>query len=160
MEGVNAGAAGKPGGARARGRRAKTLLQYANKPIPLIMHYVSRRPVPHALVLLGIVAAVGCGLGSQFAIKDAPILLFDEATSALDSASEEAIQRALDRLMKGRTVVAIAHRLSTLQSIDRIAVIQHARLVDDGTPNELSRRAGIFRDVLLRQERRAATGNR
>ncbi|CAB3749122.1 ABC transporter ATP-binding protein [Paraburkholderia humisilvae] len=93
-------------------------------------------------------------------LKDAPILLLDEATSALDSVSEAAIQLALDRLMEGRTVVAIAHRLSTLQSFDRIVVIHHGRLVDDGAPNELSRRAGIYRDVLLRQERRAATGNR
>jgi ATP-binding cassette subfamily B protein len=91
-------------------------------------------------------------------LKDAPILLLDEATSALDSASEAAIQLALDRLMERRTVVAIAHRLSTLQSFDRIVVIQHGRLVDDGAPNELSKRAGIYRDVLLRQERRAATG--
>jgi ATP-binding cassette subfamily B protein len=89
-------------------------------------------------------------------LKDAPILLLDEATSALDSASEEKIQLALERLMKGRTVVAIAHRLSTLQNFDRIVVIQHGHLVDDGPPRELAGRAGIYRDVLLRQERRMA----
>ncbi|WP_322032591.1 ABC transporter ATP-binding protein [Paraburkholderia sp. J76] len=89
-------------------------------------------------------------------LKDAPILLLDEATSSLDSASEAAIQAALDELMKGRTVVAIAHRLSTLQNFDRIVVVQHGRLVDDGAPAELARRAGIYRDVLLRHERRAA----
>jgi ATP-binding cassette subfamily B protein len=89
-------------------------------------------------------------------LKDAPILLLDEATSALDSASEAKIEAALERLMKGRTVVAIAHRLSTLQSFDRIVVVQHGRLVDEGTPNELAKRAGIYRDVLLRQERRMA----
>ncbi|MFC6142790.1 ABC transporter ATP-binding protein [Paraburkholderia silvatlantica] len=89
-------------------------------------------------------------------LKDAPILLLDEATSALDSATEAVVQAALDKLMKGRTVVAIAHRLSTLQSFDRIVVIQHGRLVDDGTPGELAHRAGIYRDVLLRHERRAA----
>ncbi|WP_141710972.1 ABC transporter ATP-binding protein, partial [Paraburkholderia nodosa] len=88
-------------------------------------------------------------------LKDAPILLLDEATSALDSASEAVVQAALDKLMKGRTVVAIAHRLSTLQNFDRIVVIQHGRLVDDGTPQELTRRPGIYRDVLLRHERRA-----
>ena len=91
-------------------------------------------------------------------LKDAPILLLDEATSALDSESEAAIQRALDRLITGRTVVAIAHRLSTLRNFDRIVVIQHGRLVDDGTPGELSKRAGIYRDVLLRRERRAGAG--
>lgn len=89
-------------------------------------------------------------------LKDAPILLLDEATSALDSESEAMIQQPLDRLMKGRTVVAIAHRLSTLQNFDRIVVIQHGRLVDDGAPAELARRPGIYRDVLLRQERRMA----
>ncbi|WP_225031730.1 ABC transporter ATP-binding protein [Paraburkholderia sp. XV] len=89
-------------------------------------------------------------------LKDAPILLLDEATSALDSESEAKIQDALDRLMRGRTVVAIAHRLSTLQSFDRIVVIQHGRLVDDGAPLELAGRPGIYRDVLLRQERRTA----
>jgi ATP-binding cassette, subfamily B, bacterial len=89
-------------------------------------------------------------------LKNAPILLLDEATSALDSQSEAAVQFALDRLMKGRTVVAIAHRLSTLRNFDRIVVIQHGRLVDDGSPVELARRAGIFRDVLLRRERHTA----
>jgi len=89
-------------------------------------------------------------------LKDAPILLLDEATSALDSASETMIQAALEKLMKGRTVVAIAHRLSTLQNFDRIVVIQHGRLVDDGAPQELARRPGIYRDVLLRHERRTA----
>lgn len=87
-------------------------------------------------------------------LKNAPILLLDEATSALDSESEAKIQDALDRLMKGRTVVAIAHRLSTLHNFDRIVVIQHGRLVDDGAPQELACRPGIYRDVLLRQERR------
>jgi ATP-binding cassette subfamily B protein len=75
-------------------------------------------------------------------LKDAPILLLDEATSALDSVSETMIQAALEKLMKGRTVVAIAHRLSTLQNFDRIVVIQRGRLVDDGPPQELARRPG------------------
>jgi ATP-binding cassette subfamily B protein len=89
-------------------------------------------------------------------LKNAPILLLDEATSALDSASEAIIEAALDKLMKGRTVIAIAHRLSTLHNFDRIVVIQHGRLVDEGAPQELARRPGIYRDVLLRHERRAA----
>ncbi|ACC73857.1 ABC transporter ATP-binding protein [Paraburkholderia phymatum] len=90
-------------------------------------------------------------------LKDAPILLLDEATSALDTESEAKVQQALDRLMKGRTVVAIAHRLSTLQNFDRIVVIQHGRLVDDGAPDVLADRPGIYRDVLLRRERRIAS---
>jgi ATP-binding cassette subfamily B protein len=89
-------------------------------------------------------------------LKDAPILLLDEATSALDSVSETMIEAALEKLMEGRTVVAIAHRLSTLQNFDQIVVIQHGRLVDDGAPQELARRLGIYRDVLLRHERRMA----
>ena len=60
-------------------------------------------------------------------LKDAPLLLLDEATSALDSESEEAIREALDRLMRGRTVIAIAHRLSTVRSFDRIVVLQEGR---------------------------------
>ena len=70
-------------------------------------------------------------------LKDAPILLLDEATSALDSDSERAIQDALDRLMQGRTVIAIAHRLATLKSFDRIIVMDRGHIVDDGSPRVL-----------------------
>jgi ATP-binding cassette subfamily B protein len=84
-------------------------------------------------------------------LKNAPILLLDEATSALDSASEEAIQQALDRLMAGRTVVAIAHRLSTLSSFDRIIVMNAGKVVDDGSPDELRSRPGLYRDLLAKQ---------
>ncbi|WP_298725550.1 ABC transporter ATP-binding protein [uncultured Ferrovibrio sp.] len=84
-------------------------------------------------------------------LKDAPILVLDEATSALDSESEAAIQKALNRLMRGRSVIAIAHRLSTLQSFDRIVVMDHGRVVDQGSPKELSARPGLYRDLLLRQ---------
>ncbi|MGE0416248.1 MAG: ABC transporter ATP-binding protein, partial [Acetobacteraceae bacterium] len=84
-------------------------------------------------------------------LKDAPILLLDEATSALDTESEQAIQAALDELMAGRTVIAIAHRLSTLQSFDRIIVMDHGRIVDDGSPAELAGRPGPYRDLLRKQ---------
>ncbi|CAN7270261.1 ABC transporter ATP-binding protein/permease [Trinickia sp. LjRoot230] len=84
-------------------------------------------------------------------LKNAPILLLDEATSALDSASEEAIQQALDRLMVGRTVIAIAHRLSTLQNFDRIIVMSAGKVIDDGSPDELRNRPGIYRDLLAKQ---------
>ncbi|MEA2775070.1 MAG: ATP-binding cassette, subfamily bacterial [Acetobacteraceae bacterium] len=84
-------------------------------------------------------------------LKNAPILLLDEATSALDTESEQAIQHALDRLMAGRTVIAIAHRLSTLQSFDRIIVMAKGRIVDDGSPAELAARPGPYRELLRKQ---------
>ncbi|MGD0105069.1 MAG: ABC transporter ATP-binding protein [Rhodopila sp.] len=84
-------------------------------------------------------------------LKNAPILLLDEATSALDTESEQAIQAALDRLMAGRTVIAIAHRLSTLQSFDRIIVMDRGQIVDDGSPAALAARPGPYRDLLRKQ---------
>lgn len=84
-------------------------------------------------------------------LKDAPILLLDEATSALDSESEEAIRHALDRLMRGRTVIAIAHRLSTLRSFDRIVVLQEGKIIEDGTPQALVRHKGVYRDLVRRE---------
>jgi ATP-binding cassette subfamily B protein len=85
-------------------------------------------------------------------LKDAPILLLDEATSALDSESERAIQEALDRLMRGRTVIAIAHRLSTLKSFDRIIVMEHGHIIDDGPPDVLAARPGPYRELLRKQQ--------
>lgn len=87
-------------------------------------------------------------------LRDAPILLLDEATSALDTQSELAIQAALGRLMQGRTVVAIAHRLSTLQDFDRIVVLSRGRIVQEGSPSELAARPGLYRDMWMKQSRR------
>jgi ATP-binding cassette subfamily B protein len=87
-------------------------------------------------------------------LRDAPILLLDEATSALDSESEQAVQAALERLMKGRTVIAVAHRLSTLQDFDRIVVMRDGVVVQDGTPGELESRPGPYRELLARQNLR------
>jgi ATP-binding cassette subfamily B protein len=70
-------------------------------------------------------------------LKDAPLLLLDEATSALDSESEEAIRAALDSLMRDRTVIAIAHRLSTVSAFDRIIVLQSGGIAQDGAPEHL-----------------------
>src|SRR6266700_776040 len=84
-------------------------------------------------------------------LKDAPILLLDEATAALDSESEEAIREALGRLMRGRTVIAIANRLSTLRSSDRIVVLREGRIEQDGSPDKLLQSEGPYRD-LIKQE--------
>ena len=89
-------------------------------------------------------------------LRNAPILLLDEATSALDSESEASVQRALTRLMQGRTVIAVAHRLSTLKDFDRIVVMQAGRILQDGTPAQLERSNGPFRDLLLRQSTQVA----
>lgn len=80
-------------------------------------------------------------------LKNAPILIFDEATSALDSQSERHIQQSLHNLMKGKTVLAIAHRLSTLREMDRILVFDKGRIVEDGSHEALLRRKGLYRKL-------------
>jgi ATP-binding cassette subfamily B protein len=94
-------------------------------------------------------------------LKDAPLLLLDEATSALDGDSEELIRDALCRLMRGRTVIAIAHRLSTVRNFDRILVLEKGRLVQDGPPDALLRVGGVYRNLMDAEVRRlAATQSR
>ncbi len=84
-------------------------------------------------------------------LKDAPLVLLDEATSALDTESEEAIREALTHLMNRRTVIAIAHRLSTVRNFDRIVVLQTGRVVQDGPPDVLMRREGLYRQLVQRE---------
>ena len=81
-------------------------------------------------------------------LKDAPLLLLDEATSALDGESEEADPRCARPPDAGRTVIAIAHRLSTVRKFDRILVIEKGRLVEDGSPEALLRGDGIYRKLI------------
>jgi ATP-binding cassette subfamily B protein len=90
------------------------------------------------------------GIARAF-LKDAPILLLDEATSALDSDSEEAVREALDRLMGGRTVIAIAHRLSSLRNFDRIVVLQAGQVCEDGPPQVLVRSKGVYGNLVRRE---------
>ncbi|HWV96620.1 MAG TPA: ABC transporter ATP-binding protein [Xanthobacteraceae bacterium] len=87
-------------------------------------------------------------------LKDAPILLLDEATAALDTESEEAIRDALGRLMKGRTVIAIAHRLATVRSFDRVVVLKDGRVIEDGSPDRLMRTQGHYRRLVMQEMRR------
>jgi ATP-binding cassette subfamily B protein len=77
-------------------------------------------------------------------LKNAPILVLDEATSALDSVTEKKIQLGLDNLMKGRTVVVVAHRLSTISHMDRILVFDQGRIVEDGSHQQLLVRDGHY----------------
>ena len=77
-------------------------------------------------------------------LKDAPILVLDEATSALDSESEVAIQAALHKLMEGKTVIAIAHRLSTLREMDRIIVLEDGKIIEDGSHDQLKEGGGVY----------------
>ena len=77
-------------------------------------------------------------------LRNAPILLLDEATSALDTESETLVQKALDKIMEGRTTLVIAHRLSTVVEADRILVFDCGRLVDEGTHQNLIVRRGVY----------------
>jgi ATP-binding cassette, subfamily B, bacterial len=90
-------------------------------------------------------------------LKDAPILLLDEATAALDAESEEAIREALSRLMRGRTVIAIAHRLATLRNFDRVVMLQGGRIIEDGPPDILVQGKGPYRELVAREMGRLAT---
>lgn len=81
-------------------------------------------------------------------LKDAPIVILDEATSSLDSQSEHAIQESIEELMKHRTVIAIAHRLSTLKKMDRIIVIENGKIIEDGQPDDLlKKQKGVFKNL-------------
>ena len=84
-------------------------------------------------------------------LKDAPILILDEATSALDSEIEAAIQESLYNLMEGKTVIAVAHRLSTIAAMDRLVVMDKGRIVEEGSHDGLLRKGGLYADLWRRQ---------
>jgi ABC-type multidrug transport system fused ATPase/permease subunit len=87
-------------------------------------------------------------------------MILDEATSALDNQSERLVQRALEELMRDRTVIVIAHRLSTVRHVDRILVLYDGRVVQQGTYDALADKPGLFRDLLEASIDSAETGVR
>jgi ATP-binding cassette subfamily B protein len=89
-------------------------------------------------------------------LKNAPILLLDEATAALDSESEEAIREALQGLMRGRTVIAIAHRLATLRNFDRVVMLQDGAVIEDGRPDALMESGGPYQELVTQEMNRLA----
>jgi ATP-binding cassette subfamily B protein len=88
-------------------------------------------------------------------LRQAPLLLLDEATSSLDAESETLVQRALERLMKGRTTLVIAHRLATVLACDRIIVMDQGRIVEQGTHEELASSGGLYARLARLQFRAA-----
>jgi ABC-type multidrug transport system fused ATPase/permease subunit len=84
-------------------------------------------------------------------LRDPAVLILDEATSALDAESEHLVRTALEELMRGRTTLVIAHRLSTVRDADRVVVIDHGQVVDSGTHAELMERGGLYRRLVERQ---------
>ena len=84
-------------------------------------------------------------------LTDAPILVLDEATSALDSESEALVQEALENLMRGRTSIVVAHRLSTVAALDRIVVLADGEIVEDGTHAQLVDAGGEYASLWSRQ---------
>ncbi len=90
-------------------------------------------------------------------VRDPDILVLDEATSSVDPATERRLQQSVERILSGRTSLVIAHRLGTIVTADRILVLHHGRLAEEGTHSELYERGGIYRDLFDLQFRSGAS---
>ena len=88
-------------------------------------------------------------------LKDAPVILLDEATASLDVENESAVQDALSRLLQGKTVLVIAHRMRTVAGADRIVVLEKGHVVQQGTPEELMEQGGLYRRMTELQRKTA-----
>lgn len=86
-------------------------------------------------------------------MKDAPIILLDEATASLDPENEVEVQKAIDTLIKGRTVIVIAHKLKTIMNADRIVVLENGRVKEQGTHDELMQHEGLYARLWTIQEK-------
>ena len=89
-------------------------------------------------------------------LADPKILVLDEATASVDTETERAIQDSLDKLIKGRTTISIAHRLSTLRNADRLIVLDNGKLVESGTHEELVKERGVYYKLLQLQSKALA----
>lgn len=86
-------------------------------------------------------------------LKNAPIVILDEATASIDPENEHLIQQAISKLTRGKTVIVIAHRLATIENADQILVVEHGKIVQKGTHNQLIQQKGIYRSFINIRER-------